>query len=151
MHLLRAACHGAPAVAPAEVSQMLYERRVLTDVCCLGETLSPLIALHARHAVSMLQDFVLAYSTVGSAITAAHIASATRQPSGSTDSESAASARCVIHTPFVDPPAQQKALAHHHHACQSCSETAWAYIPLCQSPSQDISCLLAMHVLHDEG
>ena len=111
---------------------MLYERRVLTDVCCLGETLSPLIAPHARHAVSMLQDFVLAYSTVGSAITAAHIASATRQPSGSTDSESAASARCVLHTFSVDPLAQQKAVLHLWHVWHLCFETAQACVSLSQ-------------------
>ena len=98
---------------------MLVECRVLTDVCCLGETLSPLIELHAKHAVSMLQDFVLAYSTVGSAITAAHIASATRQPSGSTDSESAASARCAAHTSCAGPLTQQKALSHHRHVWQT--------------------------------
>ena len=96
---------------------MLSECRVLTDVCCLGETLSPLIEPHAKHAVRMLQDFVLAYSTVGSAITAAHIASAARQPSESTDSESAASARCVMLSSCAPSLTQQEAILHHRHIC----------------------------------
>ena len=139
--------------ARAEISQMLFACRVLTDVCCLGETLSQLIEPHARHAVSMLQDFVLAYSTVGSAITAAHIASATRQPSGSTDSESAASARCVVNTSFVDPMAQEARL-HHKHVWQVMRllRLTFLYVsPQARAPLACTACPLCCRLMQAHG
>ena len=42
-------------------------------MCCLAETLAPLIEQHARHAASLLQDFVLSCSSAGSPITAARM------------------------------------------------------------------------------
>ena len=69
---------------------------MLTDVCCLAETLAPLVEQHTRHSVGLLQDFVLNGSSMGSTITAEHIASAERRSEQSSDNGSPAYVRCKL-------------------------------------------------------